>query len=587
VTRRELILALLLLFAYGFFRQAPAWNELSRYDLVRALVEDGTTRIDRFHENTGDKAFFEGHYYSDKAPGTALLGVPAYVVTAAVWEVAGEGPLDESSAVAALAFAVSGVPTVLTVLLLLRFLRSVVEETWALVIAAGFALGSLAFPFATMLFGHAGSSLFLFAAFYLLWRWRTDRGAWRPVVAGLSAGAAVMVEIPVALGVAILGAYALWLGWGTSIRFVLGALAPLGVLAGYNWISFGGPFRLGYQYATNFAEQNRQGIVSIVWPTWSNAADLLFGPRGLVRLAPWFVFAPLGALALRTHRLRAEIVIALAICTAFLVYNSGALNPLGGWTPGPRYLVPALPFAAILIAQSPERVRPAIATLIAVGILFMVIATVTMPNAPEAYEDPLAELWLPRLLGRDVAETLAWQRWGIHGWAVIAVLAGGIAIAALAIVLSVLDRGHRLKRASTVVLAALVITFSVPLLPQRLQPSSVSSDGPVAVVDAGVVPLNTGEARRLMLWSLLENRGPARDATRVEFVVTAADGGTAWSAWHARVSWLPGERRRLTVEWEPPAGPGDAYAFSVRVLGPGGELVSGSPSEGEAVAIDR
>lgn len=32
-------------------------------DLVRALVEDRTTRIDRFHENTVDKSYFEGHYY--------------------------------------------------------------------------------------------------------------------------------------------------------------------------------------------------------------------------------------------------------------------------------------------------------------------------------------------------------------------------------------------------------------------------------------------------------------------------------------------------------------------------------------------
>ncbi len=59
---RRVILALLLLVFYGFFRQVPAWNEYSRYDLVVALVDDGTTRIDRYHENTGDKAFYNGHY---------------------------------------------------------------------------------------------------------------------------------------------------------------------------------------------------------------------------------------------------------------------------------------------------------------------------------------------------------------------------------------------------------------------------------------------------------------------------------------------------------------------------------------------
>ena len=62
--------------SYGFFLQQPAWNELSRYDLVRALVEQGTVQIDSFHENTGDKAFKDGHYYSDKAPGRPSSASP-------------------------------------------------------------------------------------------------------------------------------------------------------------------------------------------------------------------------------------------------------------------------------------------------------------------------------------------------------------------------------------------------------------------------------------------------------------------------------------------------------------------------------
>ena len=78
--RRDIVLVVLLLFAYGFFQQHPAWNEFSRYDLVRALVEQGTTQIDSYQDNTGDKAFYAGHWYSDKAPGTALLGVPVYVL---------------------------------------------------------------------------------------------------------------------------------------------------------------------------------------------------------------------------------------------------------------------------------------------------------------------------------------------------------------------------------------------------------------------------------------------------------------------------------------------------------------------------
>src|SRR6266516_7219494 len=74
--QRQIVLALFLILCYGFFRQVPLWNENTRYDLVLALVDDHTTIIDRYHENTGDKAIYKGHYFSDKAPGSAFLGVP-------------------------------------------------------------------------------------------------------------------------------------------------------------------------------------------------------------------------------------------------------------------------------------------------------------------------------------------------------------------------------------------------------------------------------------------------------------------------------------------------------------------------------
>jgi hypothetical protein len=257
--RREILLALALLFAYGFFQQVPAWNEYSRYDLVRAVVEEGTIRIDSFHANTGDKAYFDGHYYSDKAPGTALLGVPAYALLILTGHVVGVDAPDPVAAVAALSFVVSGVSTVVLVLLLVRFLAPLVGEPWALVVGIGFGFGSIALPFATMFFGHAASAAALFGAFYLLHRWKRLGGRWTPVAAGVLAGAAVVIEIPIVLGVAVLGCYALWLGRGVAFRFVLGGIPAALVLLGYNWLAFGNALSVGYQYATVFGNQNRQG----------------------------------------------------------------------------------------------------------------------------------------------------------------------------------------------------------------------------------------------------------------------------------------------------------------------------------------
>ena len=568
--RREVLIVLALLFCYGFFRQVPVWNENSRYDLVRALVEDGTTRIDRFHQNTGDKALYQGHFYSDKPPGTALMGVPVYLLLTGIYRVAGAETPDPETAVQALAFVECGILTALLVVLLMRFLRPVVGEGWALMIGLGYALGSIAFPFATMFFGHAASSFLLFAAFYLLWRWRRDRRAWRPLLAGLLAGWAVVTEFPAALGVAVLAVYALWLGRRTALRFVLGGIPAALVLMAYNWITFGGPLSIGYQYATTFGEQNSQGLISIVWPSLTTTVDLLVGPRGLVRLAPWFALAPLGLLAVRRRRIGTEVLVAAAICVLFLTYNSGALNPFGGWTPGPRYLLPALPFAAVLVALAPRLLRPIIALLIAVSAVVFFVATVTMPNAPELYRDPLVELWLPRFLSRDIAQTIAWLRWGLHGIQPVVVVVVLLGVVALTLAASFRERGvgAHLMGALAAALALALVAFSLPFWPAdpvRLDLPG-SPPGSIAIVDAGVTPIRTGDRSRASIWAQLDNGGPPVEGTRVVFTVFLPDSERlTWNASYGDVSWRRGERKRLVVEWDIKGVAAGDYPVNVRV----------------------
>lgn len=584
-TSREIIVALALLFCYGFFRQVPAWNEYSRYDLVRALVEDGTTRIDRLAQNTGDKAFYNGHYYSDKTPGTAFLGVPVYRLLTLTSTGSGAGTPDPLTAVQALAFVESGIPTVLVVLLLLRLLRPTVGEGWALLISLGYGLGSIAFPFATMFFGHAASAFFLFAAFYLLWRWRADRGVWRPALAGFLAGWAVMVELSTMLGVLVLLAYALGnsrqtgrrllqVNWHAPALMVAGAMLPAALFLAYNWVSFGGPFRLGYTNlaAGGFAEGMSQGILGVTWPRPEVLVDILFGPRGLVRLAPWFALAPLGLLAARQRRLRAEVVVCGVIVVTFLLFNAGYYLPFGGWTPGPRFLAPALPFAAVLVALVPRVLRPLVVLLIVVAVAIFFVATVTMPNAPEMYLDPLTQLWLPRLFNRDIADTTAWLRWGLHGFQPLLVLALTLAVAGTALAATVRSgvAAGRMSGVLAGLLALLVMAFAGPLVPASAFDSvggpATQPVGSVAIVEVGVTPVAIGDQNRSTIWAQVENTGPALGDTEAVFTVFAPGGSPIWSAWYANVSWGAGERRRVAIDWDTTTiGVGD-YRVEVKVV---------------------
>jgi hypothetical protein len=572
--QRELILALLLLLCYGLFRQVPAWNEHSRYDLVVALVDDHTTRIDRYHENTGDKALYDGHYYSDKPPGTALLGAPVYAAMRGVSALAGAGRPDPGSVMPALAFAVAGIPTVLLALLLLRFLRPLVGEWWALTMTAGYALGSIAFPFATMYFGHAACAFFLFAAFYALWSARSGGSAWRPILAGFLAGWAVLVDLSAIPGVVALLAYALSRDRRGPLLMVAGALLPAALLLAYNWMSFGGPFALSYANLANsgFAAGMSQGILGVTLPKPAGLNEIALGPRGLLHLSPWLALAPLGLLAARQPGLRREIALCGAIALAYLLFNAGYYLPLGGWTPGPRFLMPALPFATVLVALAPRAFRPLIGLQIAFSIVLLFVATATMPNAPEAVRDPLGDLWLPRLLARDLADTTAWQRWGLHGIQPLLVLVLAAAIAAVACLatLQATPGARRPAAGGIALLAVLALGFGVPFgLIGARSPGTAMAAGNVdiAIVDAGVTeePAESG-VRKVVPWAQLENRGGAVERTMVIFEVYAPAGQRTWAAWHGDVRWQPRERKRLGVEWATKGTAPGEYRVSVAVM---------------------
>jgi GNAT superfamily N-acetyltransferase len=74
---RVRILAVALFAAYAWFFQGGGWNQNTRLALTRAVVEQQSLRIDATARVggrlvTGDYAERDGHYYSDKAPGSSL-----------------------------------------------------------------------------------------------------------------------------------------------------------------------------------------------------------------------------------------------------------------------------------------------------------------------------------------------------------------------------------------------------------------------------------------------------------------------------------------------------------------------------------
>jgi hypothetical protein len=556
---RELVLVLFLVLCFGVFRQVPLWNEPSRYDLVVALVEDHTTQIDRYQQNTGDKAFYHGHYYSDKLPGSSLLGIPAYLVLREFTELTTGTKPATREGIPTLAFAVSGLPTVVLAMLLLSFLRSLVDEWWAIAMTCTYALGTLAFPYATMYFGHAATTCLLFAAFYVLWRRHSEGDRWPYVAAGCLAGFAVLVDISALIAAAPILLY----GQLRTRRPVFLLMAAGGVpaallLFAYDWISFGSPFAIGYSNVANpgFAAAASQGIFGATWPRLSTLRDILIGPRGLLQLSPVLVLAPLGWVAAFRQGRRREIVLATVICVVYLIANAGFFNPIGGASPGPRYLTPALPFAIMLVALAPVELRPIVVILAVLSVVLVFISTSTMPSALEDVVNPMGDLWLPRFLNHDLAETTAWERWGMHGLQPAILLALAATAAAVSLVLT--TRSGTLSRtvptATIAALALLIFCLGTPVNPmipvQAVTSASDTANVPtVGIAAAGLTPEKHSGQMRVRVWAqTAAGSTPVKDA-KVTYQLQWSTGG--WMAWQDHVNWAPNERREVTAEWRP------------------------------------
>jgi hypothetical protein len=407
--------------AYLSFPSTWGWNENSRLGLVMAVVDEGTLSIDRFHARpgteTGDASARDGHVYSDKAIGTALLGIPAYALARPLLVArASDDPLRYANFARTLVtWAAVSIPAALAVAALFalawRAAGDVSTATW---VAAAGALGTPHWPFATMLFGHATAGALLVIAFFLT---RTLRERTRhPLAAsagvGMALGLAVITEYPPAVIALLIGGYFVatlssaapgrsgWACFGAA--FAAGAV-PLAALLTYNTYCFGSPFTLSYALiaAPEFAAIHAQGMLGITLPDADRLVYLTVHPvRGLFAQSPILLAGLVGLVPmLRRPLWRLEAAVIGVAFVAMLLVNAGFGVWWGGWSFAPRHLVPWVLLGCLPIAFLSPRWRPILAVLLAISIVQMAMPTLTDPKTPD--DALLAQLraggWLPWL----------------------------------------------------------------------------------------------------------------------------------------------------------------------------------------------
>jgi hypothetical protein len=377
-TRRLTILSIAaLIFAFSYLVQ-PAWdNERAHYDLTRALAQ-GSPRIDdslRYPVlRTVDITRFRGHAYTNKAPGLAAVSVLPYLALK-------ESGVKTVGSPKRLTWALHLWGVVLPALALILLVRSRadrVERGFGTVAAVTLGASSLVLPFSTVFFSHVLSATLGFAAFALLMRHRESRSSRLVFGGGFTAGLAFDVDyslglVAVALGLVVLA--------GTSrlrkaTAYAFGVLLGLLPLLAFNVWAFRTPFHIAYEGWHQPGAQPLPGFFGINAPSLDSLLKIVFYPGGI---GPILLPALVGAWLLLRRGEHLEASLPLLVVGLFLVFNSARADPFGGASPGPRYMIPALPFLAVPLAAAYRAIPGATLGLAVGGGLFLAGATLTTP----------------------------------------------------------------------------------------------------------------------------------------------------------------------------------------------------------------
>jgi hypothetical protein len=443
---RALLVFLVALTCYGyFFSMLNNWGSNSRMNLIYALGDQRQVRIDDYHQNTGDKAHFEGHYYMEKSVGPSLLGLPFYVIFKSLVRLpplarlasgdkgpgalptldevyrryhlpvpgtpgAGHPPLYHAMALIFVTFFAVAVPSaILAAAVYLLADRFASAPANAVGLALAFGLGTPAFAYSNQLYQHQAGAFGAFVGFFVLWRVIEERASkrWLWLVGALfgCAAASEYVLAPI-LTLIVLSAGFRIRPHRDLLRIAGGAAPWVLATALYNLAAFGTPLPVGYRYSAFAA-----GLFGFGRPSWESLYGITLSPyRGLFLLSPFLLLAPAGLYAMfrRDRRTRELSLTIIVICLALLCYNASYGNWAGGDSVGPRYLVSSLPFLALPIVFVLNEARRAwqnaavtVLVILSIGeVWIQSLAAQAFPS--EMVARPLLDYGLPLVLAGEL-----------------------------------------------------------------------------------------------------------------------------------------------------------------------------------------
>ena len=382
------------------FPQRGGDNTYARLATLRSMTEAHTFTMDNYKDWSDDWSLSpNGHYYSDKAPGSALLALPAFAIvdlpTLALTSVDdygadhGRHKAPNRFSYLFLVFTMQLLPFAILILLLANDL---LKEGAPLAAVHFFSLaalfGNTAAIYMLPYSGHALAAWLFLAGFFA---WRKRKMHW----AGFFIAAAVLTDYStiMTLPFFLLASLRRELKLRPILDVIVGTLPILVLWCWYHTSAFGSPLALGAGYANPENQiydpanphSGPRSLVSMM-PYPFVFSKLLFGSeRGLLFTQAWILFLFPALLWVRKFRLESGLLAGAYLGVFWL--NSSVLVWAAGRAAGPRYcclVFPALAYLAGLIwKELPKSARILLWAGLAEALIFRVVVYGFNERAPQ------------------------------------------------------------------------------------------------------------------------------------------------------------------------------------------------------------
>jgi hypothetical protein len=300
----------------------------------------------------------DGEVYSKKGPAPAFVAVPWYLLLRFISQLnVALGQLQGT-------LLWNGIVTAWTAALLwLTAVRLGFRDRTGMELGLLFGLATIAWPYANLFFGEPLSAAALLLTFYGLLSWRASgRWVWM-ALAGVGAGLTLATVTAHVVLLALLGAWFLadWVvQWRRSVKapgveqllwgliaFVVPVLVTGALLLWYNYARFGDPFATGYHFDSG------EGFTT---PIWQGLWGQLFSPyRSVFLHTPLFILSAVAYFWFLRRRRSPAIAIGVMSLVLVLLYSTWWMW-WGGFSWGPRFLVPLTPLWVLVLAPFVEPV---------------------------------------------------------------------------------------------------------------------------------------------------------------------------------------------------------------------------------------